>query len=57
MTATVIHRIGNGRLAEQWSDKDLLGLLQQLGGIPALGGMPEQSGRHQDLGPGERDPG
>ena len=34
MTATVIHRIENGRLAEKWSDKDLLGFLRQLGVIP-----------------------
>jgi steroid delta-isomerase-like uncharacterized protein len=34
MTATVIHRIENGRLAEKWSDKDVLGFLQQLGVIP-----------------------
>ncbi|MGW0787604.1 ester cyclase [Streptomyces sp. NPDC002911] len=37
MTATVIHRIENGRLAEKWSDKDLLGFLQQLGVIPVDG--------------------
>ena len=41
MTATVIHRIENGRLAEKWSDKDELGLLQQLGVIPPLGGARE----------------
>jgi predicted ester cyclase len=40
MTATVIHRIENGRLAEKWSDKDLLGFLQQLGVIPTPGGTP-----------------
>ncbi|WP_171168112.1 ester cyclase [Streptomyces sp. I05A-00742] len=34
MTATVIHRIENGRLAEKWSDKDLLAFLQQLGVLP-----------------------
>jgi steroid delta-isomerase-like uncharacterized protein len=34
MTATVIHRIADGKLAEKWSDKDELGLLQQLGVIP-----------------------
>ncbi|MFJ5798518.1 ester cyclase [Streptomyces decoyicus] len=39
MTATVIHRIENGKLAEKWSDKDLLGFLQQLGVIPASGGV------------------
>ncbi len=34
MTTTVIHRVENGRLAEKWSDKDLLGFLQQLGVMP-----------------------
>jgi steroid delta-isomerase-like uncharacterized protein len=34
MTATVIHRIEDGKLAEKWSDKDVLGFLQQLGVIP-----------------------
>ncbi|WP_392966207.1 ester cyclase [Streptomyces sp. LN245] len=38
MTATVMHRIENGKLAEKWSDKDLLGFLQQLGVIPTPGG-------------------
>jgi predicted ester cyclase len=37
MTATVIHRIENGKLAEKWSDKDALGFLQQLEVLPALG--------------------
>lgn len=36
MTATVIHRIKNGRLAEKWSDKDVLAMLQQLDVIPPL---------------------
>ena len=34
MTATVIHRIANGRLVEKWSDKDVLAMLQQLNVIP-----------------------
>ena len=34
MTATVIHRVENGQLAEKWSDKDVLGFLQQLGVMP-----------------------
>lgn len=38
MTATVIHRIENGKLAEKWSDKDVLGMLQQLGVITPPGG-------------------
>ncbi|GHG54289.1 ester cyclase [Streptomyces griseocarneus] len=37
MTATVIHRIENGKLAEKWSDKDLLSFLQQLDVVPPLG--------------------
>jgi predicted ester cyclase len=37
MTATVIHRIENGRLAEKWSNKDVLAMLQQLEVIPPLG--------------------
>lgn len=35
MTATVIHRIEDGMLVEKWSDKDELGLMQQLGVIPS----------------------
>jgi steroid delta-isomerase-like uncharacterized protein len=35
MTATVIHRIADGKLVEKWSDKDVLGMLQQLGVIPS----------------------
>lgn len=34
MTATVIHRVENGKLAEKWSNKDDLGFMQQLGVIP-----------------------
>ena len=37
MTATVIHRISNGKLAEKWANKDVLGFLQQLGVIPKAG--------------------
>jgi len=37
MTATVIHRIADGRLVEKWSDKDVLRTLQQLEVIPPLG--------------------
>jgi predicted ester cyclase len=37
MTATVIHRIEDGKLAEKWSDKDELGFLQQLGVLPQMG--------------------
>lgn len=31
VTATVVHRIENGKIAEKWSDRDELTLLQQLG--------------------------
>ncbi|WP_058043513.1 ester cyclase [Streptomyces roseifaciens] len=41
ITATVIHRIENGKLAEKWSDKDVLRFLQQLGVVPPLG-MPNE---------------
>jgi predicted ester cyclase len=37
MTSTVVHRIADGRLAEKWSDKDVLGFLQQLEVLPQLG--------------------
>ena len=36
MTAIVIHRIADGKLAEKWSNKDVLGFLQQLEVIPTL---------------------
>jgi predicted ester cyclase len=38
MTATVIHRIEDGKLAEKWSNKDELGFLQQLEVLPRLPG-------------------
>lgn len=31
MTSITIHRIENGRLAEKWSEKDMIALLTQLG--------------------------
>jgi steroid delta-isomerase-like uncharacterized protein len=37
MTAVAIHRIADGKLAEKWSDKDVLGMLQQLDVIPRMG--------------------
>ncbi|WP_063043916.1 ester cyclase [Nocardia pseudovaccinii] len=37
MTGTTIHRIQDGKIAEKWSDKDVLALLQQLGVLPTLG--------------------
>jgi ketosteroid isomerase-like protein len=39
MSAIVIHRIANGKLAEKWSSKDALGYMQQLGVMPG----PESS--------------
>ncbi len=36
-TAIVIHRIADGKLAEKWSEKDLLGFLPQIGVMPAPG--------------------
>ena len=38
MTSVTIHRIADGKLAEKWSEKDVLGFLQQIGVIPRLGG-------------------
>lgn len=37
-TAVAIHRIANGQLAEHWSDRDDLSLMQQLGVITLPGG-------------------
>jgi len=31
MTSITIHRIANGKLVEKWSEKDMIGLLQQIG--------------------------
>jgi hypothetical protein len=42
MTAVVIHRVVGGKLVEKWSNKDVLGFLQQLGVIPQPGGSPHQ---------------
>jgi predicted ester cyclase len=35
ITSITIHRIESGKLVEKWSEKDLLGLLQQIGVMPA----------------------
>ncbi len=37
LTAIEIFRLANGKIAEQWVAVDNLGLLQQLGAIPAEG--------------------
>src|SRR6266542_3702279 len=34
ITATNIHRLAEGKIAEHWGDADQLGLLQQLGALP-----------------------
>jgi steroid delta-isomerase-like uncharacterized protein len=42
ITGISIHRIANGKLVEHWANADLLGLLQQMGGLPA----PESAATH-----------
>lgn len=37
VSAISIHRIANGKLAENWTVWDTLGFLQQLGVVPAPG--------------------
>lgn len=37
VTGITINRIANGKFAEDWSNYDLLGMLQQLGVIPTMG--------------------
>jgi predicted ester cyclase len=37
MTAVAIHRIADGKLVEKWSNKDVLGMLQQVEVIPPMG--------------------
>ena len=39
MSGITIFRVANGKLVEGWNRPDLLGLMQQLGAIPA----PQQS--------------
>lgn len=34
MTSITIHRIANGKLAEKWAEKDVLGFLKQIGVMP-----------------------
>jgi predicted ester cyclase len=41
MTSITIHRIADGKLAEKWSEKDMIRLLRQIGVMPS----PGQSGR------------
>jgi len=37
VTSITIHRIANGKLVEKWSEKDMIGLLQQIGVMPPIG--------------------
>jgi hypothetical protein len=37
--------VANGKLVEHWDEADILGVLQQLGAIPAPG-QARQSARH-----------
>jgi predicted ester cyclase len=37
MTSITIHRIANGKLVEKWSEKDVMGFLQQIGVMPPMG--------------------
>ena len=34
MTSITIHRLSNGKLVEKWSEKDMIGFLQQIGVMP-----------------------
>jgi predicted ester cyclase len=36
MTSITIHRIANGKLVEKWSEKDVMGFLQQIGSMPRV---------------------
>ena len=50
MTAITIHRIANGKLVEKWSEKDVLGLLTQIGVMRPPGQQGSLSlGRQEQL--------
>ena len=34
MNAIAIHRLSGGRIAEQWVNADMIGLMQQIGAVP-----------------------
>jgi steroid delta-isomerase-like uncharacterized protein len=53
MTGIVISRIENGKVAEDWSCGDDLGILQQLGGFLASGRTDYTWGTPQERGKGE----
>ena len=36
MTSITIHRIANGKLAEKWSEKDVISMLTQIGVMPPM---------------------
>jgi len=36
LTSITIHRVVNGKLVEKWSEKDVMGFLQQIGVMPPL---------------------
>ena len=38
MTGTDIYRFADGKIAEEWAQPDIFGLLQQLGALPAAAG-------------------
>jgi predicted ester cyclase len=35
-----VHRVINGKLVEKWSQTDFMGLMIQMGILPAPGGVP-----------------
>ena len=41
MTSITIHRIADGKLVEKWSEKDVLGFLQQIGVLPPMNKGPQ----------------
>jgi len=36
VTSITIHRIANGKLVEKWSERDMIGMLQQIGMMPLI---------------------
>jgi predicted ester cyclase len=46
MTAIAIHRIENGKIVEHWSELDNLGIMQQLGVVPAPEPPPPEQAGH-----------
>ncbi len=54
MAGIAIHRVANGKLAEHWAHIDALGLLQQLGIVPAPPPAPGGSAARPARGAGAR---